>query len=334
MSLVVFAVAAPAAGAGTAGAIAALGLLAFCGYLLAQGMSKAWNETLGAMIRWLAGKIDVPISIPHIHTIHPLRGLSHGLYALDKQILNAFNALALRAEHAAAWCFSTAGHIFWWSVHETADLAHDVLDAVQRTTVQTIPAAIRRAEAHTLDRLRGIDHAIGRLEAQARAQLKRLQVGIDRLEHRITSKIAHAEHAATARIGMTARQIRRLARRVTRTEHLLGASAMTAAVALALSRLGLNWLRCPALGRAGRKIGCKGFGLLDDLLAVSFVPLVLGDACKLVHGMQRLAVAVQPAIADFVLGVEGFICGGTSSLPSAIVKGDLKRVGALPSGLD
>jgi len=324
----------PAAGAGAAGAIAALGLIAFMGYLLSTGMLKAWDETLGTFIRWLAGKIDVHIHVWRSPSARPFKSLAHGLYAVDHQVRNAFAALALRSENAAAWCFSTAGNIFWLAVHETADLAHDVLDAVQRTTVQTIPAAIRRAEAHTLDRLRGIDHTIGRIEAQARAQLKRLQVGIDRLEHRITSKIAHAEHAATARIGLTAKQLRRLARRVTRTEHLLGASAMTAAVALALSRLGLNWLRCPALGRAGRKIGCKGFGLLDDLLAVSFVPLVLGDACKLVHGMQRLAVAVQPAIADFVLGVEGFICGGTSSLPSAIVKGDLKRVGALPSGLD
>lgn len=316
-----------------AGIIGALGLLALLGTFLALGMQKAWKETFGTFLRHLANWIDVKISIPHVHTFYPFSHAAHLIRGADQQVMNAFGWLALKGEAASAWCFTTAGHIFWWSVHETADLAGDVLTALQRTTVSTIPNAVRRAEAVTLNRLRGIDQTVGRIEAHAHALERRLLNGIDRLAHRVTAEIGQAEHALTARVGITSRQIRRLARRTTRVERLLGASALTAAVAVALERLGLRWLRCPALGRAGRKIGCRGFGLLEDLLAVSFAPLLLTDACKLVHEIERLAIKAQPAIDAFVLGIEGFLCGGPSSLPSAIEPSDLERVAALPTGL-
>ena len=312
------AVAVPAAGAGAAGAIAAAGLIVFLGYLLATGTLKVWDETLGSFIRWLAGKIDVNISFGRFGSVHPLRGVSHGMYAVEKQVRNAFAALALRSENAAAYLFSSAALILRWSVAETGDLAHDVWNALQHTTVETIPAAVRRAEATTLARLRGIDQAVGRLEAQARAQLKRLQVGIDRLAHKVTTQIAHAERAMAARVGITARQLRRLARRVTHTEKLLGASAMTAAVALALSRLGLNWLRCPALGRAGKKIGCRGFGLLDDLLALSFDAILLSDLCSLTTLITKAAHVAAPVIDHLAEGIGGLIRCQNATRPRAL----------------
>jgi hypothetical protein len=177
--------------------------------------------------------------------------VSHGLYAVDTQIRNAFAAAALRSESAASWCFTTAGNTIVWMARETADLAHDVWSALQHTTVAAIPAAIRRAEASTLARLRGIDHAVGRIEAMARAQLARLRVGIDRLGHRLEAKIGTAIRGVGSRVGRLERTVK------------------------------------------------------------SFAPLLLlQDACALVRQYERLAVAIQPALADFVLGVEGWVCGG------------------------
>jgi hypothetical protein len=322
----------PAAPAAVGLALAVAGLLAFTAFLIATGMGKLYAETLGAFIRWLASRIDVNLHIPHFGG-HPFRSLSHGLYAADTQIRNAFAAAALRFESAASWCFTTAGNTIVWMARETADLAHEVWGAVQHTTVAAIPNAIRRAEAVTLPRLRGIDHAVGRIEAQARAQLARLRVGIDRLGHRLEAKIGTAVRGVGARVGRLERTVKADAKTIGRLQAKWRAVAFAAAVGVALERLGLRWLRCPALGRAGRKIGCKGFGLLDELLAVSFVPLLLTDACAFVRQLERLAVAIQPALAEFVLGVEGWVCGGPQSLPSGIVAGDLKRVAKLPSGL-
>jgi hypothetical protein len=301
-----------------AGVIAALGLLAFLGYLLATGMLKAWDETLGTFIRWLADKIDVSIHVWHSPSVHPLRSLSHGLYAVDKQVRNAFAALALRSENAAAWCFTTAGIIFRWSVKETADLAHDVFGALQRTTVETIPSAIRRAQADTLARLRGIDHAVGRLEAQARAQLKRLQVGIDRMEHRITFTLTHSIAGVRSRLGAVERWEHTATKDLAKLKTKTGTIAMTTAVALALSRLGLNWLRCPSLGRVGRKVGCKGFAALEDLLALSFDAILLSDLCALTTLITKAANVAAPVIDHLAEGIGGLIRCQNATRPRAL----------------
>jgi hypothetical protein len=301
-----------------AGGLGALGLTALLGTFLAIAMMKVWKETFGTFLRHLADWIDIPISVPIHGPIHPLRRVSHLIRAADQQVMNAFGWVILHGENAASWCFSRAGEIFWLTVHEFADLAHDLVDAVQRTTVQTIPASIRKAEAATLARLRGIDHAIGRLEAQAKAQLKRLQVGIDRMGHRLESSITHAIHGVGARVGRLERTAKADAKHLARLDAKWRTRAFAAAVGIALTRLGLNWLHCPALGRAGKKIGCKGFGLLDDLLALSFDAILLSDLCALTTLMTKAAHVAAPVIDHLAEGISGLIRCQNASRPRAL----------------
>jgi len=308
----------PVAPAVPAGVLGALGMFALLGTLLAMGMQKVWKDTFGTFLRHLADWIDVAIHIPVHGSIHPLRRVSHLIRAADQQVMNAFGWIIERGETASAWCFATAGHIFWSVVHEMGDLAHDLVDAVQRTTVQTIPASIRKAEAATLARLRGIDHAIGRLEAQAKAQLKRLQVGIDRMGHRLESSITHAIHGVGARVGRLERTAKADAKHLARLDAKWRTRAFAAAVGIALTRLGLNWLRCPALGRAGKKIGCKGFGLLDDLLALSFDAILLSDLCALTTLMTKAAHVAAPVIDHLAEGISGLIRCQNASRPRAL----------------
>jgi hypothetical protein len=260
----------PAAPAAVGLALAVAGLLAFTAFLVASGMLKLYAETLGAFIRWLASKIDVDLHIPHFGG-HPFRAVSHGLYAVDDQIRNAFAAAALRSESAASWCFSTAGNTIVWMARETADLAHDVWSALQHTTVATIPAAIRRAEASTLARLRGIDHAVGRIEAMARAELTRLRVGIDRLGHRLESKIGTAIRGVGSRVGRLERTVKADSKRLARVEAKWRIAAFTGLVTVALARLGLKWLRCGNVRRAGRQLCGMDTDLLESLLGASLL---------------------------------------------------------------
>jgi hypothetical protein len=257
---------APAAPAAVGLALAVAGLLTFAAFLLAVGMGKLYAETLGAFIRWLASKVDVTIGAWG-HGARPFHALSHGLYAADTQIRNAFAAAALRCESAASWCFTTAGNTLVWMARETADLAHDVWSALQHTTVSTIPNAIRRAEAATLARLRGIDHAVGRIEAMARAELTRLRVGIDRLGHRLEAKIGTAVRGVGSRVGRLERTVHADGKRIARVESKWRIAAFTALVSVALTRLGLKWLRCGNVGRVGRFLCGRMDGrLLEELL--------------------------------------------------------------------
>jgi len=317
-----------------AAALEALGLIVLLGTLLALGMGKVYGETLGALIRKLASIIDVPISIPHVTTLHPLRGVSHTLYSLDKQIRNGFAYIALKGEAASAWCFATAGNIFEWTGREIADLARDVLHALQTTTVATIPSAIRKAEAATLARLRGIDHSIGRIEAQARAQLKRLQVGIDRIGHGVTVTLPRSIAHVGARVGSLERTVPRLGKRVTALEKRLGAAAFTAAVALALTKIVGSWIRCPSLSRMGKKVGCKGFAWLEGLFADAFEALLVLDLCRFALAAQQLARIVVPQLGAVLL-VQNAVClGGGARLPSAADHPKTSTAIRLPSASD
>lgn len=328
-----FAEVAPVPAAGAA-ALYAIGLFALLGTMVAVGMQKAWAETLGSFLRHLAKWIDVSIHTRIIGTIRPFHSVSRLILAADAQVFNAFGYLILKGEAASAWCFSTAGNIFAWMASEIADLARDVLGFAQRTAVGTIPNEIGKLRRTILDRLHGIDRTLGRIEAQAKAQLKRLQVGIDRLDREITRTLHHDIAAISARVGITSRQLRRLARRTTALERDLGAAAFAGAVALALARMRLNWIRCGPLGRVANKIGCKGFAQIEQFLAASFEALVVLDLCRFALGAQRLARLIVPQLGAVLL-VQNAVClGGGSTLPSAHDSPKTRTKITLPSAHD
>jgi len=132
---------------------------------------------------------------------------------------------------------------------------------------------------------------------------------------------------------------------------LLTVAGAVGLVLRAFTQMGLNYLRCqnmkgfgnelcaspPGFGRGLSSFWRKLFGafgpLLGDLLAVSFVPFLLTEACAIVGAIEQLAIKVQPEIDALVLSIEGFVCGGPSYLPSAIEPSDLARGAPLPTGL-
>ena len=278
-----------------AGGIAALGLLALLGTYLAIGMLKAWDETLGNFLRHLASWVDVSIL-----GRHPFRSVSHLISAADAQVRNAFSTLALKGESASAWAFTQAGHMFWWTTHEIAQLAEDTLHALERTAVQTIPSAVRKSEAATLARLRGIDQTVGRIEAQAKAQLKRLQVGIDRLGRDITTVIPKSISAVRSRVGALERYERTAKKDVAGIKAKFATAAFTALVAGALARMGLRWIRCENVGKAGKALCKSHSGWLDDLLGLVTDFVFLANVCQVIPWLEEgFSVVAAPMIEEF-----------------------------------
>jgi len=284
--------------AAAAGLIYAAAFVVILGTWVCAGMLKAYATTLGHFIRWLAAEIDVTI----FHA-HPLRGISRGLLAIDTAIRNGFAAGVEAGDQASAWLLGQA-HIVWrWTAKEIADLSRDVWVALQRTTVQTIPQSIRRAEAATLARLRGIDHTVGRIEAQAHALERRLLNGIDRVTTIATRTIPHEIAGVRSRVGQLERRARTAEGRLSRVEKALGIAALTAVVSTVLSRLGLRWLRCSNVTRTGKALCCVDPSLLESVLAdallivgtlslVEFtkeMQTVTGDAAGLVQRFWRAA---------------------------------------------
>ena len=291
------------------------GLLLLFGHAVATGMLKAWDETFGTFLRWLANKIDVgiPTGLGHIH---PLRSVANFLRGADKQVRNAFAAVALRCEHGASWCFTEVGIIWHWMAAEVADLAHDVFGAIQQTTVATIPNAVRRAEAATLAKLRGIDHAVGRIEAQAKAQLKRLQVGIDRIGHGVTVTLPHAIAGVRARVGAVERWERTAKREITRLDHKVATRAFAAAVVTALTAKGLGCL----FGRNGRKAVKSLCHMpshwLDEVLGLLVDFYALTHICQVIPWLEQgFELVAAPLITELGKAGAGLCGAGYSRAP-------------------
>jgi hypothetical protein len=122
--------------------------------------------------------------------------------------------------------------------------------------------------------------------------------------HSITATLDHTLDKAIPSLRSRTRTLEReyeaLWHKVKGLDKLLGAAAFAGAVAVALSRLGMGWLRCPAVGRLGRKIGCGGFGFLETLLSDAIEAFIVTDLCDFIYLMGLAAEQIEPELLAFV----------------------------------
>lgn len=120
------------------------------------------------------------------------------------------------------------------------------------------------------------------------------------------------------RVGITSKQMRRLARRIGKLEKATIGLGAVALVATALGRMGLGWLRCPSLGRLGKRFGCGGFALWEALLALSFDAWLVTDLCLIVNAMTKAARLFAGEI-DYLAGqISGLIACQRATRPKAL----------------
>jgi hypothetical protein len=177
--------------------------------------------------------------------------------------------------------------------------------------------------------------------------VRHIKPQIHHLERVTTKTLPQRIHREELKRGKLETKVRRDHKILMKLLPLLTVAGAVGLVLRAFGRLGLNFLRCqnvkdfgneicpspPGSGRGLARFAGRFGSLLGDLAALSFAPFLLTEACQLVHVIEALAIKVQPEIDALVLGIEGFVCGGTADLPSAIEASDLKRATPLPTGL-
>jgi hypothetical protein len=311
--LVTGAVVAPLAPAAGLGAGALITVLA---WLICFTLAYIWRRSFGAMLQWLADEID-RVRLPTIAGGgHVFGAVSSAFRAADNAVEGALVYAANATEHAAVWLFHETAARFDQLGREIGGLAFDVSRWGSHLIHATIPHEIAT-------RTRLLWHALRVAEARSTAAIRTeahaWRAGVNKL----TVAVEHEYDLLGRRIGRVGTRVGRLERtvegeigRLSRVEKLLGVAAFTGLVIRALDRLGLRWLRCPALGRIGRRIGCGGFGLLEDLLAASFTGLILTDVCEFAGAMTRLAEWYRPLLMDFVDAEDALIgCHGATKPP-------------------
>jgi hypothetical protein len=200
----------------------------------------------------------------------------------------------------------------------------EIVAAIERVD-RSIAADVHRA----LSPVRALAHRAAATATSALHLARTLERTLSRFEATVNSRLRHAEHAIAVTIpreigriehgaGVIEHDVESLRKRTKLLEtgaiktfdwirtHPLGAAAtaFAGAVAVALSRLGLDLFRCNEAKNLYNKRGCGMWSDLDALLGLLVTAVAIEDLETLVKTAQGLEEAATVGIQD-LLGVGG-----------------------------
>lgn len=143
-------------------------------------------------------------------------------------------------------------------------------------------------------------------------------------------------HALTAVLPHTlpipfGRTIAQIKRRLHRLERALPGTALFAgAVAVALGRLGIAWVRCNNVRRVGRTLCGLNPRTITDLLGFFADVLILTNICRVFTVLEQGLGFIQPQITAFIGGVGAWACYGDNESPPRLAVPPLDLPSSLP----
>lgn len=333
----------------------AVGLLVIAGAFVCLGLVTVIHTFVRATVGGIAGLLGhVPgiggvLSSPVNKVVHWMEHEFATAEAyLDGVLSNYIHQLGL----LFAWMvreIRETSHLLY--VLSTAMVGHEALRAIDATL-----GLVHRLEvrvAHTLD------HALGQLrhfESElAHAVNSRIGGAVHTLIKPITADLGALDRFARSRVGALergvdiaipgalhglrewahglSREYDALWHRIRRAEALIGTTAFAGAVAIALSTLGVEWIRCRNWRRVGRGVCGMPSALIEGLFGVALEAFLVADLCHFARLIEAAAIEVEPILEELV-SVQRFIClGGGASYPSGIVAGDLRARKGHASGI-
>jgi len=229
--------------------------------------------------------------------------------ALNTTILNAITHTGQKFEHSAGYFFHGAAIIQGWAARELVGLARDTLawaTWLQHSHLPKWVKALIYAAVPPLLIVRLVKAAIA-------ANLPHLgRVVVTKVEHSVTHTVTRIIHATTGavaipgwviglphRVGNAEHDISALKARLKSLEKYAGATAAVALFSAALAKLGLKWLRCKNVTKAGRAVCRTDTSLLDSLLGDALLIVGTVSVVEFARGLLALedeAVSVMGGI--------------------------------------
>jgi hypothetical protein len=203
--------------------------------------------------------------------------LRHSADKIDEGI----SAVARGAERGVAFLGEQIAQQIRWLGDLLGDLAETIEHRFHRLLLLFPPAAMLWAvvrAVQVLPQLWGLAHTAAHKAAAA-------YTAVVESGSWVRGRLARTERE----IANQAKRIKSLARRLSRT----GALAL---VATALAGLGLGWIRCPRVGRLGKRACSMDLDLLESLIADT---LIIGSSISLVQLIHELQ-AVTPEVVGTI----------------------------------
>ena len=281
--------------------------LALC--VLSLYVAKAFFGTVGGIAAkipviggWLDGKVE--------EVAHKITSvLGHA-------------ATVLEARVGASW--HSFARLVDWMGREIARhaallerIAHDLVTANFVDLVRLEVQGARKLIHYIDKQVVGIGHdVIGRIRNVERGIGADVLPRIRSLDRRLTRDLVKERARARAAERQAERAISNLWEWTRTHPWTIVTDAFVGAVAIALTRLGLSWIRCPSLGRLGKRFGCAPWQLLEEFLAASFTALAVADLCTFANVAMDTAVLIRPALLVLVDVEDALVgCHGATGAP-------------------
>lgn len=239
---------------------------------------------LGQLVRWFGAEI---------------RDLAHSVYTLATVVIPHAVIDALKVDLAAvrglvsgAVALATdAWHVATWARWQITHVAEGVIGAAVIALITPLRDSVQAALNHVAGRILALEATVGGVIATDIGNLWEW-----------TKRLGDLYNSAAARIAAL--------------ERAVSTEALTAAVALAITKLGLDWIRCNRVGRFGRAM-CGGSGaFFDDLLALVAEAFILTNVCTLIPLLEEAASAVAVPLVEGLTVVGAGLCAGSQAAPA------------------
>lgn len=219
------------------------------------------------------------------HYARPFGPVASFLRDSAAKIDEGISAVARGAERGVAFMGEQIAQQIRWAGSLIGDLAETIEHRFHRLLLLFPPAAILWATVRAvqaLPQLWGVAHRAAHAAAAA------------------YTATVDAGSWVRGRFNRTERELANQAKRIRSLAHRLTKTGALAIVATALAGLGLGWLRCPRVGRLGKRACSMDADLIESLLADS---LILAGSISLVQFLHEL----QGVTDEVVTGVRHFV---------------------------
>ena len=192
--------------------------------------------------------------------------------------------------------------------------------AVTQTITNTITRTVTRVE-------KVVTHATtGQIGAAIRAAVKPIEGKLAEVERLTLPRVKALEHEVEDVLNPEVAKLRDRAKavedgairayeRVKGLWEVASIGAVAAVAVVALSRLGLGWLRCRNVGQAGRALCGLPGALLNDLLGLLADYAILSTICDIVPLLEEAYSTIAAPLAEGIAITASTSCAGPDRQP-------------------
>lgn len=291
---------------------------------VAYGLAFLSRSAAGGQFGWLTGFLAI--------TVGPIGWVTAQVVELTKWLTHSIGSHFRGVEfHAVNWLSALADYLDYTG-ESIAGIMYDLKASVTWLVEHEIPRLIKGLPSSVTHLVHSITTRVvhverkivklpGLTKAQIRAAVAVAIPGIiahdlpyfDWLKKHLKALERIIAGATGAVIGSTIPSVRDLIgirKRIGELEKTLAGTAVAGAVALALARLGVSWIRCNNWKRLGRGVCGLPSSVISDILGLITDVFILADICEVIKLTDDAFGVVEGPLASFVGNVGGALCHG------------------------